>query len=94
MANAVRPERLEPIRWDGTERRAAEIDVFTRNSALLARWQWSPLLPDQEARVLVEPEEDDITRSAEWMIVPVGAVISRLVRDDQDSVLRLSTDGG
>lgn len=92
MATAVtRPERLDPIRWTGTPERAVEIDAFTRNSALVARWQWSPLL-NQPARLLIEPDGLDLSKSAEWVVVPLGAVISRLVRDDQDSVLRVAPD--
>lgn len=86
----MRPDNVEPIVWTGHPRRAAEIDEYTRDSALIPRWQYNPAL-HTDARMLVQPEEGDLTRSAEWQIVPVGSVISRLVRDDQDSPLRFRT---
>jgi hypothetical protein len=84
----MRPEDVKPIVWTGTPERAAEIDAYTRVSSLLARWQYNPAL-HAEARLLVEPEEGDLTASAEWKIVPVGASIYRTNRDEQDSPLRI-----
>lgn len=67
--DATRPPTK--MRWDGTAKRAQEIDQWARNSGLLPRWQWS----DGEARVLIEKPYPD---SSEWVVVPVGSTIERV----------------
>jgi hypothetical protein len=84
----MKPENVKPIVWTGHPRRAQEVDEYTRTSALTPRWQYRPGL-NEEARLLVEPVEGDLTRSAEWMIVTEGSVIYREVPEDQDSPLRI-----
>jgi hypothetical protein len=84
----MKPTNVKPIVWTGHPRRAQEIDEYTRTSALTPRWQYNPAL-HEEARLLVEPVGGDLTRSAEWQIVPEGAVIYREMTDDQDSPLRI-----
>jgi hypothetical protein len=64
------------IEWDGTPERAAQIDTWARDSALIARWQ-APR-GDDPARVLVER---DFPHSNSWEPVPVGAWIVRASRD-------------
>lgn len=65
-----------PVRemiWNGKPERAAEIQEWARNAALLPRWQWSP--GDEYARVLVERP---FPQSAEWVPLTVGAIVRRI----------------
>lgn len=86
----MRPDDTPPIVWDGTPARAQAIEGYARNSALLVRWQWRPGV-DETARVLEEPEEGDLTRSSEWVVVPIGATVYRLEARNPDSPLRVRT---
>lgn len=92
MPGLRRSSASEPrsLRWDGSAQSATQLSEWTRNAALLARWQWSP---GQEARVLVER---DYPNSAEWVIAPVGAVVRRVAvdgLDEKDWPLRVEVKG-
>jgi hypothetical protein len=87
MTRPGRPKRS--LVWDGTERRAQEIEAWARNSAFNTRWQYNTtraaLGHDEVARVLIER---DYPESDEWVVVPVGSTLSRS-GDDPDEPIHL-----
>jgi hypothetical protein len=88
MTTTDRPDR---VRYDGPGS-AETMDDWCRNSALLPRFQAAKTVlgTKHAARVLVEPEEGDLTQSAEWLIIEPGDSIYRLKPRDGDSPLRIA----
>ncbi len=75
--------------WHPNRDRAKEMAEYCANSAPTPRFSWAGPGSHEPARVLVEPEEGDLTRSAEWVVINDGDRVERLAEKDQDSPLRV-----
>lgn len=74
------PDQSSYMVWDGSAATAEAITAWSANSSLTVRFQCNLNLhePDQ-ARTFVERP---FPESAEWVITPVGSVITRRGRDE------------
>jgi hypothetical protein len=77
------------IVWRATAERGREMSVYCATSAPTPRFSWAGPTTRELARVLEEPEEGDLTRSAEWVILNEGDRVYRINDKDLDSPLRI-----
>ena len=73
--------------WTKTADNAAALATYALKKDLTPRFSWSPILR-QEARVLIEPEEGELT-SSEWVMLHYGDRVVRVNEKDPDSPLRI-----